>query len=307
MHEVAVHQCVLQQRRHRVDVVLAHLANVLEQERERLEHAVLDVHLRKAVLVEERREHCKRPARLGDDGDGHGGAHAVLALLHLEVVQQHRQHVLRADSLGNVTEGVDRRAANRLLVRLEHVEQLEADAHPLLGGDELGPAVGNAPDEVDAVLLDLLVAVPEDRGEAREQVLDRGGHLAHPDHVHNPLQPPKDRTQHLGVLLAEVLVEHHAQMVEQLVLPAPLHHRGDLPDEVRALLPHLRGLVVEAPLEGAADLGEVRLDTLAERVDHCRDAIQHHLGVLGLLLLEGEKHAVDHQLLQPRVDVRRAH
>lgn len=40
---------------------------------------------------------------------------------------------------------------------LEHVEQLEADAHPLLGGDELGPAVGNAPDEVDAVLLDLLI------------------------------------------------------------------------------------------------------------------------------------------------------
>lgn len=36
MDEVAVHEGVLEEGRHRVDVVLAHLANVLEHERERL-------------------------------------------------------------------------------------------------------------------------------------------------------------------------------------------------------------------------------------------------------------------------------
>ena len=45
VHQVAVHERVLEQRRHRVDVVLAHLADVLEHEGERLEHAVLHVEL----------------------------------------------------------------------------------------------------------------------------------------------------------------------------------------------------------------------------------------------------------------------
>ncbi len=34
MHQIAVHERVLEQWRHRVDIVLAHLANVLEHERE---------------------------------------------------------------------------------------------------------------------------------------------------------------------------------------------------------------------------------------------------------------------------------
>ena len=142
-------------------------------------------------------------------------------------------------------------------VRLEHLEELEADAHPLLGGDELGAAVGDAPDEVDAVLLHLLVAVAQDRREPREEVLDRRRHLGHADHVHDALEPAEDGTEHLRVLLAEVLVEHDAQVVQELVLPAALHDRRDLADEVRALLAHLGGLVVEAPLERAADLREV--------------------------------------------------
>lgn len=53
MHEIAVHESVLEQRRHRVNVVLAHLADVLEHERQRLEHAVLHVQLGHAILVHE--------------------------------------------------------------------------------------------------------------------------------------------------------------------------------------------------------------------------------------------------------------
>ena len=38
---------------------------------------------------------------------------------------------LRPDRLGNVAKRVDCRSADGLLVRLEHLQQLEADAHPL--------------------------------------------------------------------------------------------------------------------------------------------------------------------------------
>lgn len=51
MHEIAIHESVFEEGRHRVYVVLAHLANVLEHERQRFEHAVLYVQLRHAVLV----------------------------------------------------------------------------------------------------------------------------------------------------------------------------------------------------------------------------------------------------------------
>jgi hypothetical protein len=85
--EVTIHEGVLQQRHDGVDVVLRHLANVLEQERQRLEHAVLHVELGHAVLVHERGQHGERLTRLCDDGDGDGGAHSVLTLLHLQVVQ----------------------------------------------------------------------------------------------------------------------------------------------------------------------------------------------------------------------------
>ena len=53
-------------------------------------------------------------------------------------------------------------------------------------------------------VLDLLVAIPENRSEAREEVLDGGGHLAHAHHVHDPLQPAQDRPQHLRQVLTPI-------------------------------------------------------------------------------------------------------
>ena len=78
-----VHERVLEERRDGVDVVLAHLADVLEEEGERLEDAVLHVELGHAVLVHEAGQHGEGRARLGHDGDGHRRAHAVLSLLDL--------------------------------------------------------------------------------------------------------------------------------------------------------------------------------------------------------------------------------
>jgi len=262
VHQVAVHERVLEQRRHRVDVVLAHLADVLEHEGERLEHAVLHVELWQgetervsqreregergrtptghAVLVHEAGQDGEGRAGLGDDGDGDGGADAVLALLDLEVVEEGGEDVVGADGLGDVAEGVDGGAADGLLVRLEQLEQLEADAHPLAGAHELGAAVGDAAHQLDAVLLHLLVPVLEDGREARQQVLDGRRHPAHADHVHDGLERAQDAAQHLRVLLAQVLVQHLAQVRHQLLLAARLHHHRDLGDQVRRLLPHLK-------------------------------------------------------------------
>lgn len=48
---IPVHESILQQRRDGIDVVFAHLSNVLEQEGEGLQYTVLHVELRHAVFV----------------------------------------------------------------------------------------------------------------------------------------------------------------------------------------------------------------------------------------------------------------
>ena len=119
---VPVHERVLQQRDDRVDVVLAHLADVLEHEAQGLEDSVLHIRVWDLVLVHDARNHSEGRARLRDDGDGHGGAHPVLPVLDLEVVQKGCQHVAWADGLGDVTKSVHSRPPDRLLVSLEHLQ-----------------------------------------------------------------------------------------------------------------------------------------------------------------------------------------
>lgn len=92
---VPVHESVLQERGDRVDVVLAHLSNILKEEAERLEHSVLHVEFWYSVLVHERWQDSEGRAGLCDDSNGYRRAHAVLSLLHLQVVQQSSQHVVR--------------------------------------------------------------------------------------------------------------------------------------------------------------------------------------------------------------------
>ena len=54
--------------------------------------------------------------------DRDGTANSRLTFLHSEIRQQHTEDVLRADSLGDVTERIDRSSSNRLLVRFEEIE-----------------------------------------------------------------------------------------------------------------------------------------------------------------------------------------
>ena len=59
--------------------------------------------------------------------------------MYLELIERKKNNIhVESAHLGDVAEGVDGGAPDRLLVRLEQLEELEADAHPLAGGDELG-------------------------------------------------------------------------------------------------------------------------------------------------------------------------
>mmetsp|Transcript_25028 Transcript_25028/g.71298 ORF Transcript_25028/g.71298 Transcript_25028/m.71298 type:complete len:651 (-) Transcript_25028:1818-3770(-) len=301
--QVSVHEGVLENRRHGVDVVLAHLADVLEHEAQTLEHAVLHIQLRHTILVHERWQHRERTARLRDDGDGDGGTDTQLTLLNLEVVQQGAEHVVRADGLGDVAEGVDGGAADGLLVRLQQLEKVEADTVPLSGRRQLGSTVRNTPDQIDAILLHLLVPVLEDWRQPRQQVLDRRRHLRHTDDVHNGLHRSQNRTQHLRVLLAEVLVEEEAQVTHHLLLATLLHDHRDARDEIRGLLTHAGRGRVQAPPDDTGDLRQVRLHAGAERIHDCAKAIEHHRGVVRGLFLEGVDDTVDDLLLEAGVDV----
>ena len=77
------------------------------------------------------------------------------------------EDILGTQPLGNITERVDGGTTDTLLVRLQEVEKLEADTHPLARGHELGAAVGDAADQVDGCFLDLFVSVAQDGGHAR--------------------------------------------------------------------------------------------------------------------------------------------
>jgi hypothetical protein len=154
-YQVSVHECILEQWCDSVDIILAHFAYVLKEKGERLEHTVLHVELGHPVLVHQRRQHGEGRTRFGNDGDGHRGADTVLPLLHLQVVEQGGQHVVRPNGLGDVAKRVDGRSADCFFVRLQQLEQLKADAHPLTSRHVLRTSIRNPTHQVNAVFLHL--------------------------------------------------------------------------------------------------------------------------------------------------------
>mmetsp|Transcript_36314 Transcript_36314/g.56744 ORF Transcript_36314/g.56744 Transcript_36314/m.56744 type:complete len:230 (-) Transcript_36314:236-925(-) len=161
MNQITVHQCVLKQRGHRIHVVLAHFADVLEEEGQCLEHTVLDVQFRQPVFVEERRKNSEWTAGFRHDGNSNSCAYPVLPFLYLKIVEEHCKHVLGTNSLGNVSKSVHGGPTNGLFVCLKHIEQFKTNAHPLLGRNKLGTTISNTPDQVDAILLHLLVTISQ--------------------------------------------------------------------------------------------------------------------------------------------------
>lgn len=74
----------------------------------------------------------------------------------MSVLRWHRQGShLRSDGLCDVAKGVDGCSSDCLLVGLQHIQQLEADPHPLTCRHKLVPSVSNAAHQVYTVLLHL--------------------------------------------------------------------------------------------------------------------------------------------------------
>jgi len=84
--ELPIHESIFEQWRHSIHVILAHLTDIFEHERQRLENAVLHVQLGHTVFVHQTGKDGKRGAGLGHDGDGDRRTHTVLTLLHFQVV-----------------------------------------------------------------------------------------------------------------------------------------------------------------------------------------------------------------------------
>ena len=190
--------------------------------------------------------------------------------------------------------------------RLEKFQEFEADAHPLASGDVLGAAVGDAANQINRILLHLFVPVLQISAQSRQEIFNRWRHSRHPLHAHDGFERAEDGAQDFGILLAEVFVEHDAQVTQKLLLFALSHHRSDGADQVSRLFTNIRRLVVHAPLDGATNLRKIRLGAKAERVDNGSDALEHDVALVRGLLLERVEHAVDQELLHASVHVRRS-
>ena len=176
-----VHEGIFKQRCHCIDVVLAHLSNVLKQERKRLEDTILNIELRYSVLIHEGWQHGEGRTGLRNNGNSDSGAHPVLTLLYLKIVQQSSQYILgTARAVGGgvgggvtttvgilnlpnglcyVAKGVDCCSTNSFLVCLQQLQQLETDPHPLLSRHEFSPSVSYSTNQINTVLLNLLMTV----------------------------------------------------------------------------------------------------------------------------------------------------
>ena len=101
---IPVHQRIFQQWGDCVDIVLAHLPDVLEEKGERFQNSVLDVQFRNTVLVHESRDDGEGGAGFCNDGNGYCGADTILPLLDLEIVEESSQHILRSGERGGERE-----------------------------------------------------------------------------------------------------------------------------------------------------------------------------------------------------------
>lgn len=142
--------------------------------------------------------------------DSDGTTHPTLSLLHLQICQEDTQHILRTNSLGDITERVDSRSSNRSLMGLEQVKKLETDSHPFLSRDIFGTSIGNTTNQVDGRFLNLFVSVSKNGGHSGDcqnvltigsfvtstmsltKILDGRVHLCHTNNVRDsPLRGDK--------------------------------------------------------------------------------------------------------------------
>mmetsp|Transcript_16350 Transcript_16350/g.54741 ORF Transcript_16350/g.54741 Transcript_16350/m.54741 type:complete len:351 (+) Transcript_16350:350-1402(+) len=306
VHQVTIHKGVFKKWGNSIDIILAHLSDVLEKERQRFQNSVLDIELGQTILIQQRREDSERSASLSNDSNCNRCTHTILPFLYLQIVEKNSQHVLRANGFGDVAKSVDSSTTNGLLVRLEHIQEFETDTHPFLGRDKLRSPVCNTTNQIYTILLNFLMSVPQDWRQTWKQILDGGSHLRHTNNIDNALETSQNRAQHLGVFLTEILIQNNAQMVEQLLFSATLHDSCNATNQVCCLLAHFRRFVVQTPLQCTADLWQVRLDSFTEGIDNRSNTIKHNLSVFRLLLLEGIQDTINHLLFKALINIRRS-
>mmetsp|Transcript_74277 Transcript_74277/g.86204 ORF Transcript_74277/g.86204 Transcript_74277/m.86204 type:complete len:270 (-) Transcript_74277:22-831(-) len=259
MHKISVGERIFQQWGNGVDIIFAHLADIFKHKAQRFQHTVLDIKFRNSILIHKSWEHSEWPAVLSNDSNSNCCTDSVLSLLYFEIVQQSNQHILRTNSFGNITEGVDSSSSNTFLVSFEQVQQIEADSHPLLCRDVSCTSISNSSNQINTVFLHFLMSVLENRRQTRQKILDWRSHLLHTNDVNNSFQCSEDRTQDFWVLLTEILIKHDAKVSESAFLTTVFHDRSNTGDKISCLLSDSGGFIVQSPLNNVTDLRKIRL------------------------------------------------
>mmetsp|Transcript_11968 Transcript_11968/g.18007 ORF Transcript_11968/g.18007 Transcript_11968/m.18007 type:complete len:312 (+) Transcript_11968:864-1799(+) len=301
MHLITIHQRIFQQRCNRINVILSHIPNIFKHERERLEHSILNVQFWNAVLIHNRWQHSEGGTRLCNNGNCHSGTNAHLSILHLQIVQQRMKHILWSNRLGNIPKRRHGGATNRLLVCLEHLEQLETNTHPFLRRNEFSSTIGNTPYQINAILLHLLMPIPHNRGQPWQQITNWRSHLRHTNHIDNRTQRAQNRAQHFRIFFTQILIQHHTQMPHELIFIARLHYRCNPTNQIRSLHAHRSRFVVEAPFDRTGNLLQIRSTPLAQSLNDSTKTVQHDLSIstkvyrsiVHCLFLKSVQHAID--------------
>merc|ERR1711963_65923 len=195
-----------------MDVVLAHLTDVLEHEAQTFQHSILNIQLWNTILIHKCRKHRKGPTSLRNNGNGHRCTDSKLTLLHLQVVEKGAQDIVWSYCLCNVTKCVDGSSSDCFLVRLQQFQQVEANTIPLTRWCQFSTSVCYPSHQIYAILLHLFVPVLQNRCQTSQQILDGWCHLCHTNHVDNCLHCPQNRTQHLRVLFTKVPIKEEAKV-----------------------------------------------------------------------------------------------
>ena len=266
---------------------------------------MLDVQLGRAVFIKNGRQTCEGPARFGDNRNRDRRTHTALSFLDTKVGQKHLQDILWSNRSRNVPKAVNCRTSHSLLMCLQQIEQLKANAHPLTRTHKLGTTVSNTANEVDTRFLYPLMAIAEDGRHARQQIPDGWIHLRHAHDVGNRTLSGDHTRQCLGEFFAQLLEENNAQIRKQCVLTTLLEHSSQLGRKVRGLLARAGVFVVETPQNRRHNLHEVRLNAHAQRMSNGACPVKHD-AILIRLLLERIDHAVHQLHFQSLSDIGRA-
>ncbi|KAG5619472.1 hypothetical protein H5410_019296 [Solanum commersonii] len=206
-------------------VKFAHFSEVLEKEGEGFQDTILDIKLRHTIFIHQGRQDCKGRTSFCNSSNCDSRTDTILTFLHLKIVQQCCEHILRSNGFSNIPKCVHCCSADTFLVRFKHLKKLKTNSHPLpcrkiqhhdLQFDQQGQYNS----------LDFLMTFLQNRGQPRKQILNWRSHFTHTNNIHNSLESP--HTTNLrkvwlnslakGIYNNTKSVKHHIDIVIGLLL-----------------------------------------------------------------------------------------